>query len=220
MCGRFTLSTPPKAVADLFGLADVPDLPPRYNIAPSQPVASVRGGRSWSLDMLRWGLVPGWARDPKIGHSLINARAETVADKPAFRSAFRQRRCLIPADGFYEWVRDGGTPRGYHIRLADSAVFALAGLWESWLDPEGRAIETCCIITTTANDLVAPLHERMPVLIDPGDFGRWLDPACRSPEELLPLLLPYPAEAMTAVAVGPLVNSPKNDDPNCLAPAA
>jgi putative SOS response-associated peptidase YedK len=220
MCGRFTLSTPPDAVADLFGLVDVPDLPPRYNIAPSQPVACVRGGRGWSLDMLRWGLVPSWAKDPKIGHSLINARAETITEKPAFRSAFRQRRCLIPADGFYEWVRSGGTARAYHVRLTDFAAFALAGLWETWIDPSGSAVETCCIITTTANDVVAPMTDRMPVVIDPGDFGRWLDPACPSATDLLPLLRPYPAGEMTAIAVGPLVNSPKKDDRACLAPAA
>jgi putative SOS response-associated peptidase YedK len=220
MSGRFTLSAPPDAVADLFGLADAPDLPPRYNIAPSQPVACVRGGRSWTLDMLRWGLIPGWANDAKIGHSLINARAESIAEKPAFRAAFRQRRCLIPADGFYVWAHRGVAARAFHVRLSDYAAFAFAGLWETWVQPGCGPLETCCIITTMANDVVARVTDRMPVLIDPGDFGRWLDPAVPSTDELLPLLRPYPAAEMMTVAVGPLVNSPKNDDPSCLLPAA
>jgi putative SOS response-associated peptidase YedK len=220
MCTRFTLATPADEVADFFGLPDVPDLPPRYNVAPSQPVACVRRDRRgrW-LDLLQWGLVPSWATDLKIGHSLINARAETVAEKPAFRAAFRRRRCLIPADGFYGWQHVGPEKQAYHFRLRDESLFALAGLWETWTDLFGDTIETCTVITTAANRLVAMASDRMPVILDPVEYGRWLDPTYERAEEMARLLRPYPAAAMTAVPVGSEVNSPRNDGPSLLAVA-
>lgn len=218
MCTRFTLTAPADEVADFFGLADVPDLAPRYNIAPSQPVACVRRGRHGRyLEQLRWGLVPSWAGDFKIGHSLINARAETVAEKPAFREAFRRRRCLIPADGFYGWQHAGDRKQAFHFRLRDEPLFAFAGLWETWTDLFGDTLETCTVITTPANRLVATASDRMPVIVEPIEYGRWLDPEYAHAEEMARLLRPYPAAAMEAVPVGSEVNSPRNDGPSLLA---
>jgi putative SOS response-associated peptidase YedK len=216
MCTRFSLTAPPDEVADVFGLAEVPDLVPRYNIAPSQPLACVRGDRRgrW-LTMLRWGLIPSWANDLKIGHDLVNARAETIAEKPAFRAAFRYRRCLVPADGFYQWEHRGTTKIPYHIRLRYRSLFALAGLWETWTDLFGDAVETCCVITTGANAAMPPGRDRMPAVIDPADFGRWLDPA-EPVDELAPLLRPYPAVAFEAVPASTMVNSPANEGPHLL----
>jgi putative SOS response-associated peptidase YedK len=202
--------------------AEVPELFPRYNVAPMQPVATAwlaDGGRR-SFAEWRWGLIPSWARDAKIAHSLINARAETVAEKPAFRAAFRARRCLIPASGFYEWAATGGKQKQpFHIRMKDGRPFAFAGLWERWQGGDGEPIETCAILTTGANELVRSVHERMPLILAPGDFAAWLDP--RTPAiDLHDLLRPYPAEEMLAEPVGRYVNSPRNEGPQCLAPAA
>ena len=199
------------------------NLRPRYNIAPSQEVAVVRdgdGGRS--LSMLRWGLIPGWAKDPAIAYKLINARSETVSGKPSFRSAYRRRRCLIPADGFYEWTRRGKTKQPWLIGPRDGGVFAFAGLWERWTVPEGAAltgslaelrpgdvVETCTILTTAANGVVARVHNRMPVILPPGAFDPWLE------GEEVPLG-PCPADAMTIHPVSTLVNKPANDDPRCV----
>lgn len=220
MCGRFTQSASPQAVANLFRLPIIQDLADRYNVAPSQPVACVRdvGGRE--LSMLRWGLIPSWAKDPRIASSLINARAETVAEKPAFRSAFRRRRCLIVADGFFEWAKYGPRKQPYHFRLRSREPFAFAGLWEAWTDPDGEVIETCSVITTEANAVVAPAHDRMPVILPPEHFDRWLDPEYQRVEGLMPLLQPYPDEPMEAVAVSTKVNSPRNEGPELLEPDA
>ncbi len=225
MCGRFTLRVPASVVAEQFGLLDAEPLQPRYNIAPTQPVAAVRrvpgsdeSGRQ--LVLLKWGLVPSWAKDPAIGNSLINARAESVADKPAFRTAFRRRRCLIVADGFYEWQRTGGKKQPYFIRLADGRPFGFAGLWESWEGPDHSALESCTLITTGANALMEPIHHRMPVILSPDDYDRWLDPAMQKPEQLQPLLRPYPSDAMLAYPVSSHVNNPRNEDAACVAPAA
>ena len=228
MCGRFTLRTPAYRIAEAIGVEVRANLQARYNIAPSQDVAAVRraggdGGRE--LVMLRWGLVPYWAKDPSIGGRMINARAETVAGKPAFRAAFRRRRCLVAADGFYEWQkRDGGAKQPYHIRLASDEPFAIAGLWERWRAPEsgnhgGEALETCTLITTAANRALAPIHHRMPVILPPAAHDAWLDPQPPSADALMALLAPYPADAMTAQAVGRHVNNARNDDPACIAPA-
>lgn len=226
MCGRFTLRTPLKEVADAF------DLEPeafqradgwhkRYNIAPSQDVAAVRrhvaGGREAAW--LRWGLIPPWADDPATGNRMINARSETAATKPAFRDAFRHRRCLVAADGFYEWKRGAKPRQPYYIRLADDRPFALAGLWERWRRGD-QVIQSCTILTTEANELVAALHDRMPVLLDPEQYDAWLDPAVQDPAQLEPLLVPYPAQRMTAHPVSALVNSPRHDGPECIAPPA
>lgn len=199
----------------LARLAAMPDThfswEPRYNAAPTQrmPVVRVFDGKR-ELVLLRWGLIPSWAKDPKIGNSLINARGETVHEKPAFRSAFKARRCLVPADGFYEWRKlSGGSKQPYRITMADSSPFAFAGLWERW-DKGDEPLETFTIITTTANVLVAPIHDRMPVILDPADYDAWLE----SQDTTIPmaLLQPYPAKRMSAYPVSTRVNSPRNDD--------
>ncbi len=217
MCGRYTLKSSPQAVASLCNLPPIEAYKPRYNIAPSQEVIGVRAGRAgreWAR--LRWGLIPSWAKDPKIAYSLINARSETAADKPSFRSAMKRRRCLIPADGFYEWKKVGKQKLPLYIRLRDESPFAFAGLWESWQPPQGDPVETCTILTTTANEVVAPFHERMPVILPNECFDAWLDPGDADAAGLAPLLVPYPAESMVAVPANPIVNSPKVDSPECL----
>jgi putative SOS response-associated peptidase YedK len=221
MCGRYTLRSTPKALREHFGLAEEPSLfPPRFNVAPTQPVPVVRlypaAGRR--LDVLRWGLVPHWSKD--IGDGFINARAETAAEKPSFRDSLRRRRCLILADGFYEWAKAGGRKRPFHFSLWGGGPFAFAGLWDAWQGAGWGELETCAVLTTEANDLVRPAHDRMPVILAPRHYGLWLDPAVQDPRELAPLLRPYPSEEMRAVPVGPRVNNPHHDDPGCLDRAA
>jgi putative SOS response-associated peptidase YedK len=216
MCGRFTLHTPPAVLEEHFGVEAVPDLPARYNIAPSQEIFAVRDvDRRRVMSLLRWGLLPAWAKEPKTGYRMINARAETVADKPSFRSAFRQRRCLIPADGFYEWGQtcDGRQP--YHIRMKDRGVFAFAGIWERW-QGNGEVIESCSIIVTGANGTIRPVHDRMPVIVAPRDYGTWLDAELRDPERLKRLLRAWPADQMEAYPVSTHVNRPANNDVRCI----
>jgi len=218
MCGRFTLHTSPEILREHFGVAGAPELAASYNIAPSQRVPAVRvaGGRR-ELVLLRWGLIPSWAKNAKTAYRMINARAETLADKPAYRGAFRQRRCLIPADGFYEWRQTGSGKQPYHIRMKDEGVFAIAGLWERW-EGDDENIESCSIIVTQANDTIRPVHDRMPVIVAPGDYGQWLDPAIPGGEKITTLLRPYPAGAMVAYPVSSRVNSPANNDAQCIAP--
>jgi len=223
MCGRLTLRASCKDVAELFQLSELPPLEPRYNVAPSQDVLVVRRHpAAWARDaaMLRWGLIPSWATDTSIGSRLINARSETAAEKPAFRRAFRERRCLVPADGFYSWQQQGRRKQPFFIYLKDGHLFAFAGLWESWKGGAGEVIETFTILTTIANDLVRPIHEPMPVILDPQHYDVWLDPAPGDVSVLKPLLQPYPAERMTAVRVGPLVNKPRNEGSQCAQPIA
>ncbi len=213
-------------VAEQFSVFETSPWRARYNIAPSQPVIAVRmaggGAKAASgreLVWLRWGLIPGWADDPAIGNRLINARAETAAQKPAFRAAMRQRRCLVVADGFYEWQKTGKRKVPHLIGMRDDRPFGFAALWEVWQRPDQPAIESCTLLTTEANELVRPLHDRMPAIVAPSDYDRWLDPAVASLERLMPLLRPYPSDVMTAFAVSPLVNSPANDEPRCVEPA-
>ena len=215
MCGRFIMKATPEAFESTLGLAPPPGYRPRYNIAPTQQVlAIVAEGEAPRPRMLRWGLVPFWADDPSIGNRLINARAETVADKPAFRAAFQKRRCLVAADGFYEWQPRPGGKRPMRIALGSGRPFVFAGLWERW-GKGAHPIETCTILTTTANEAVRPIHERMPVLLDPAGRERWLDPRASRPE-LLELLAPWEGEPLEAYEVSTLVNSPANDLPECL----
>jgi putative SOS response-associated peptidase YedK len=226
MCGRITLAATPKQLRDLFAIAETSAqaasvLKPRFNIPPSQAILAVRqnpdhGGRE--LVPLRWGLIPSWAKDPKIGNRLINARAESLTEKPSFRSALQHRRCLIPADGFFEWKKRSGQREPYCVRLRDGQPFALAGLWDQWLSPDGEVVESCTIVTTDANDLVRPLHDRMPVIVDPRDYDRWLDRRLHDPEQLQEILKPYPSAALTAYPVNSMVNDPRRDDPQCLEP--
>ncbi len=223
MCGRYTLSTPADLLVELFGLDAVPDLPARFNIAPTQQAALVRvdpADGTRRLASLRWGLVPFWAKDAGIGNRMINARAETVAEKPAFRIPFRKRRCLIPADGYYEWKPVEGRKQPYYFTMKDGHPFCFAGLWDRWQPADGEPVESCAIITTGANDLGAGVHPRMPVIIAADAYARWLDPRLTQAEALLPLLAPFPADAMTAYPVSTLVNNARVDEPRCITPLA
>lgn len=223
MCGRYTLTSKGDEVALLFDLEEIPNLAPRYNLAPTQEAAVVRvpaPGARRHLDFLRWGLVPYWAEDPKIGNRMINARSEGVAAKPAYRSSFRKQRCLIPTDGFYEWKKVGKLKQPYLIRRQDRLPFAFAGLWARWSPKTegGEPLETFTILTTDANDLIRPLHDRMPVILDRESFGLWLDPAVGDAERLQELLLPYDGNQMETVPVSRSVNSPAYDAPDCIEP--
>ena len=221
MCGRFTLTDPDQDLAVQFNLPEIPDMQPRYNIAPTQPVAVVRvppESMVREMALLHWGLIPFWAKDPKIGNRMINARSETVAEKPAFRAAFRRRRCLVVADGFYEWQKQNDGKQPFYIRRRDARPFAFAGLWEFWKGGDETVIESCTLLTTTPNELLRPLHNRMPVILQPKDYDLWLDPEMQEPDALKPLLLSYPSEQMDAYPVSRFVNSPKNDDPRCIEP--
>ena len=217
MCGRFLLYSPVDLLQRAFGFSELPNLQPRYNVAPTQAVPIIRrkegGGRE--LTMVRWGLVPFWAKDLKIGSQLINARAETVTSKPAFRAAFAKRRCLVPADGFYEWQKREGSKlkQPMLIRRRDGAPFAFAGLWESWRGPDGE-VQTCTIVTTEANAVLSPIHNRMPVVLEPGAYDRWLDPEQPSAE----LLLPCPDEWLEAFPVSTQVNNVRNDAAELIEP--
>jgi putative SOS response-associated peptidase YedK len=223
MCGRYTLASPDDTIAEVFDLTTDPTLVPRYNIAPTQDVAVLRTPPAHDvreIEMLRWGLIPSWAKDPAIGNRMINARSETVDQKPSFKAAFRRRRCLVVADGFYEWQRLTHGKQPHYIRLTDGEPFAFAGLWERWEGADGIVIETCTILTTAANELMAPLHDRMPVILERSHHDLWLDPEMGEARALKPLLEPYPSEKMTAHAVSKLVNNPGNDDPKCVQPAS
>ena len=219
MCGRFTLTTNLGAIAARFGVARfLEEVGPRYNIAPTQTVIVVNDDGTRHLTRMQWGLIPSWAKDPAIGNRMINARAETVATKPAFRAALRKRRCLIPADGFFEWTPAGRRKQPVYITLKTREPFSFAGLWESWTSPEGEEIWSCTIITTEANELLKPIHDRMPVILAKDAEAVWLDPTIQDPERLLPLLKPYQAEEMEVYAVSTKVNSPTNDGPECIEP--
>ena len=221
MCGRFTLFEADKILSKEFGVSGVLPLSPRYNIAPSQPIAAVRTphtGAGRELALLRWGLIPSWSKDPAIGNRLINARAETVQEEPSFRNAFRRHRCLIPTNGFYEWQRRERGKQPYFVRMRDGRVFAFAGLWDRWESPDKDVIETCTILTTAANTVLAPIHGRMPVILPQAEYARWLDPALKDPDALSPLLVPFPPEEMLAIPVSPRVNAPSTDDEKCIAP--
>jgi len=221
MCGRYSQTQSAEIIAKAFQVDNVPTLEPRYNIAPTQWVSSVlqtSASTNRQFKMLYWGLIPSWAKDSKIGAKLINARAETVAEKPAFRSAFRQRRCLVLADGFYEWQQQEAKKQKqpFYFRLSDEHPFAFAGLWERWEDATGEEIESCTLLTTEPNELMRPIHNRMPVILDPKDYDLWLDPEVKKSELLQPLLRSYPTEEMTAYPVSKAVNKPSNDSTECI----
>jgi len=220
MCGRYTLRTPVETLVERFEIDEYPSsITPSYNIAPTQGVAAViaeNGKRK--LEMLHWGLIPSWAKDPEVGNRMINARAETVAEKPSYRKAFKERRCLILADGFYEWQKTDSGKQPFYIRMEDESPFAFAGLWESWQN--GREICSCTIITTSPNEVAAQVHNRMPVILPPEDYEMWLDPNFDEREPLTTLLQPFPAEAMEAYPVSRRVNKPSNNEPGVIEPAA
>lgn len=218
MCGRYSITTPVDGLLQHFLFEEMPNLAARYNVAPTQEVPVVRlesDGRR-HLRLLRWGLIPSWAKDRKIAYKTINARAETVAEKPSFRSAYRKRRCLILADGFYEWRKEGEGKQPYRIVMADRGPFAMAGLWEFWRDPADQSpVESCTIIVTEANAYLSRLHHRMPVILAPDDHARWLDPGADG-ATLQGLLKPFEAAPLVAYPVSTHVNKPANDDPACL----
>lgn len=215
MCGRYALTATPEELQALMGYLDNEAFPPRYNIAPTQPVAIVRlehGVRRFAL--VRWGLVPGWVKDPKNFTLLINARSETAAEKPSFRAAMRHRRCLFPASGFYEWRRGPNKKKQpFWIRPKDGGLIAFAGLWETWSDRDGSEIDSGCILTTAANQNIASIHDRMPVIINPAEFSRWLDTVENAPSDVTDLLRPAPDDLLEAIPVSPRVNTARNDDP-------
>ena len=222
MCGRFTLTVDPAEVQEVFKNYTFPaKFAARFNIAPTQPVLAIPNDDKYAADFFTWGLIPMWAKDPRIGSRLINARSETLAEKPAFRGSLKYKRCLILADGFYEWKSAGGkkgkTP--FFIHMKDRKPFAFAGLWDSWNGPDGSQIKSCTIITTEPNELMTLLHNRMPVILHPRDYAKWLDPSPQTPDQLMPLLKPFPADAMDAYPVTTLVNKPANDIPELVIPA-
>jgi len=220
VCGRFTLTLPPDLIAEAFGLDDVPVLEARYNIAPTQPMAVVRRlapGGPRQLDLLRWGVTLPPGEGSRRCGPVINARSESLATRPAFRDAFRRRRCLVPAGGFYEWAPGSGRRQAFHIARKDGRPLAFAGVWEP-AAPAG-APASAVILTTEPNELLRPIHDRMPVIVDPADYDRWLAPEGTAPETLTGLLKPYPAELLAARAVGPTVNNAQNEGVACLDPA-
>jgi putative SOS response-associated peptidase YedK len=221
MCGRFFIQSPPAELRRLFGFVEQPNFPPRYNVAPTQPIPLVRmenGARHFSL--MRWGLIPSWVKAPRDFALLINARAEGIAEKPSFRAAVRRRRCLIPADGFYEWRRDGKAKRPYCIRPRDGAPMAFAGIWETWIDGNGGEIDTAAIVTVAANAALAPIHPRMPAIIAPEAFATWLEAGETEFTAATALLKPAPDGWLEAYEVSPRVNSVANDDAENIAPIA
>ena len=221
MCGRFTLTVDPAELREQFESTSFPEkYAPRFNIAPSQPVLAIPNDGSHAADFLLWGLIPSWAKDPSIGNRMINARGETLAEKPAFRGSYKYKRCLIVADGFYEWKSQPGTKTKvpHFIRLKTGKPFAFAGLWDEWHDPDGSPVRSCTIITTTPNPLMASIHDRMPVILRAEDYGEWLDQSPRSPDSLQHLIAAFPADLMEAYPVSALVNSPANDQAELIQP--
>jgi putative SOS response-associated peptidase YedK len=221
MCGRYTLTSAPEAIRALFRYAEQPNFPPRYNIAPSQPIGIVRlveGERHFAL--VRWGLLPSWVKDPKAFTLLINARGESAAEKPAFRAAMKRRRCLIPADGFYEWKATGERKVPYYVRAKSGRPLAFAGLWETWMGPNGEELESATIVTTRANRTLSAIHDRMPVIVAPEAFDLWLNTAAVDAKTAAALIAPAPEGLLEAYAISTAVNRVANDNPKLLEPAA
>jgi putative SOS response-associated peptidase YedK len=222
MCGRFTLTVDPSDLQEAFFWVDFGniDIAPRYNIAPTQGIPVVTNNGENKLDFFTWGLVPFWAKDPSIGSRMINARAETLAEKPSFRNAYRRRRCLILADGFYEWQNDPETKMKipFYIQIDNGIPFAFAGIWESWNSKDGSNVLSAAIITTEPNDFLRPIHKRMPVILSQEDYSSWLKPGEINPKELDPLLKPFDSKKMMAYPVSRYVNNPRNDSVECIRP--
>jgi putative SOS response-associated peptidase YedK len=219
MCGRYRLVRKKEILAEVFDAGTDVDWAPRYNVAPSQDVPVVCQDATEptrSLWLMRWGLIPFWAKDPTVGFKMINARAETIAEKPAFREPLQSRRCLIPADGFYEWAKEGKMKVPYCFTLADDSTFAFAGIWDRWKNPQGETLRTCSIITASANSLVSEVHDRMPVILEPSSYDLWLDAGFKKVEPLVELLQPYRADSMRSWRVSSRVNSVENNDAACI----
>jgi len=222
MCGRYRLSRRKQIVEEHFDCgSDEPDWAPRYNIAPTQSVPVIRQNTKEpvrKLSLMRWGLIPSWAKDPSVAASMINARAETAATKPAFRDALKSRRCLIPADGFYEWSRTGKAKQPYCLEVHEGELFAFAGIWDRWKDPSGQWVKSCSILTTTPNAVTAAVHDRMPVILDPDAYDVWLDPGMTKVEAVSDLLKPCDARLMRRYPISTRINHVANDDEGCSAP--
>ncbi|HYM77470.1 MAG TPA: SOS response-associated peptidase [Candidatus Dormibacteraeota bacterium] len=222
MCGRYRLSRRKQLVEEYFDTeSDEPEWTPRYNIAPSQPVAVIRQNPKEprrELSLMRWGLIPSWAKDPSVAARMINARSETAGTKPAFRDSFKSRRCLIPADGFYEWQRVGKIKQPYCFEVGNAEMFAFAGIWDRWKDPSGNWVKTCSILTTTPNAMTAAVHDRMPVILDPDSYDLWLDPGVQDASWASELLKPYDAQLMRCYPISTRINHVANDDEECSAP--
>jgi putative SOS response-associated peptidase YedK len=217
MCGRFTLTVDIATVARAFQVEPTLQTEPRYNVAPTQQVVTVLCDETKHLALLRWGLIPSWAKDESIGNKMINARAETLAEKPSFKRLLTSKRCLVVADGFYEWKKEGRSKTPMYFTLKSKEPFAFAGLWDTWHSPDGEPIRTCTLITTQPNDLVSPVHDRMPAILTPDLREEWLDPKLRDHEQLLSFLKAYPAEEMTVRPVSRLVNSPQSEGAELIA---
>lgn len=219
MCGRFVTVIPYEELRQIFDLIEsTTRVEPRFNIAPSQQVAVVRStGEHNILDSMRWGLIPSWAKDASIASHTINARCETVAEKPSFRHAIKYNRCIIPISGFFEWTHSGGKKTPHYIYLSDGSPMGLAGIWEHWRSPEGEELETFSILTTSANSLIQPLHDRMPVILQPSDYDLWLSKNAHNPHNLVHLYQPFPAGKMALHEVSNQVNNPRFDSPACIA---
>ena len=221
MCGRFTLTVDPSELQDAFSDFTFPDqFSPRFNIAPTQPVLAIPNDAKNKAEFFLWGLIPSWAKDPSIASKLINARGETIAEKPSFRGGFKYKRCLIIADGFYEWKAQPGvkTKTPYFIHMKDRKSFAFAGLWDEWHSPDGGSVRTCTIITTEPNELMSTLHKRIPVILNQKDYADWLDAAPRTPDSLLHHIKSFPADKMSAYPVSTMVNAPGNDRAELVVP--
>jgi putative SOS response-associated peptidase YedK len=222
MCGRYRLSRRKQLVEEYFGaVSEDSEWNPRYNVAPSQPVPTIRQDAREcvrKLSTMRWGLIPSWAKDPSIGYKTINARTETVSTTASFREPFRSQRCLVPADGFYEWKREGKAKQPYCFEVHDGELFAFAGLWDRWANPQGEIIESCTILTTTPNLLLADIHDRMPVILDADNYDLWLDQAFRDTGSLSGMLKPFDAALMNRYPVSTRINQVQNDDADCAKP--
>lgn len=217
MCGRFVVEIPFEDLQKIFTVIEKLDIGPRYNIAPTQQAAIVRSTDDHNeLVPMKWGLIPSWSKDTKIAAHTINARSETVAEKPAFRHAIKVHRCIVPTSGFYEWSQKSLPKQPYYIHMADGSPMCFAGIWEYWKAPDGDPLETFSILTTTANELIEPLHDRMPVILHPENYGLWLDKDMLDPKHLEHLYAPYPADQLSMYRVSPLVNSPRNQGPECI----
>ncbi|MEW6400411.1 MAG: SOS response-associated peptidase [Chloroflexota bacterium] len=222
MCGRFTLTVDPAELKEAFQDYKFPNqFAPRFNVAPTQPILAIPNDGLNTADFFVWGLVPSWSKEPDIGNRLINARGETLAEKPSFRGSYKYKRCLILADGFYEWKSEPGnrTKVPYFIHLKDRKPFAFAGLWDEWNSTDGSQVRSCTIITTVPNELMKSIHDRMPVILHPADYAHWLDKSPQTPESLQPLIKPFPAEEMAAYPVSTLVNKPSVDHAELIQPA-
>ena len=219
MCGRFVFYSDPQFMREQYGFDEGRiEFRPRYNIAPTQQVVTITNDGTRRVELMRWGLVPFWAKELKVGYRMINAVGETLATKPAFRAAFKKRRCLILADGFFEWRKDGKLKIPTYIYLKSREPFAFAGLWETWKSPEGETVKSCTIVTTKPNEFMEPIHNRMPIILSSETEPLWIDPLSENPDILQPLLQPSPAEQMESYQVSSYVNSPRNEGPECIKP--